>query len=580
MDGIQLLLVVVGAIAVTAVAQRGGRQPALVVVLLAAAASFIPGMPRFELPPELILSVVAPPLLYSAALDFSFVSFARGLRPILTLGVGMVIISTLATGVVASWVVPGLTLVSGLVLGAVVAPPDAVTALAIGRQLGLPWRLMTILTGESLVNDAAALTIFSLTVAAATGTHTVVSNPVLLFGYAATVGILVGLLVAALVHFIRMRLRDSGLETALSLLVPFAAYLAAQELSASGVLAVVVAGFWMGHHDADASFATRLQSRQFWATAGVLLEAFVFAYMGLQCRFVFDDLAGSGMPGGRFALAAVAVFATVLLIRPVWVFLTYSNQVLWSRARRWLAALPKLARLSNSHSDRPRRTGIPEPDPPQAVPLGHLVVVSWTGMRGVITLAAAAGTPVLGAGGAPFPGRAAIEALAFVVTVGTILLQGTTLPPLIRLLGITVPESELRARARSVKRARRISRDVSHQVLVAARTDPPPGTNPTVIAYVLKRAQAAEDTRRKLDEQEIDEESETGQRRLTIEETTRVLRRQIHAEQRAALVAARNAGELDDEVMRSELEYLDYEEAASAFDRGGYDRGSRDRTAG
>lgn len=150
----QLLLVVVGAIAVTAVANRRGLQASIVVVVLASAVSFVPGLPRFELEPDLILSVVLPPLLYSAALDFSVYSLARNLRPILSLGVGMVVVSTLVTGVVANWVVPGLGLVSALVLGAVVAPPDAVSAVAIGRKLGLPKRLMTILTGESLVNDA------------------------------------------------------------------------------------------------------------------------------------------------------------------------------------------------------------------------------------------------------------------------------------------------------------------------------------------------------------------------------------------------------------------------------------------
>jgi monovalent cation/hydrogen antiporter len=571
MDGIQLLLVIVGAIAVTAVAQRRGLQPALVVVLIAAAVSFVPGLPRFELPPELILSVVVPPLLYSAALDFSFVSFTRGLRPILSLGVGMVVASTLVTGVVAARVVPGLPLVSALVLGAVVAPPDAVTALAIGRQLGLPRRLMAILTGESLVNDAAALTIFSLTVAAATGTHTVLSNPVLLFGYAAAVGILLGLCVAFVVQEIRLRLRDSGLETALSLLAPFVAYLAAEQLQASGVLAVVSAGFWLGHHDADASFATRLQGRQFWNTAGVLLEAFVFAYMGLQCRFVFEDLARSGMPTATFALAAAAVFAVVLLIRPVWVFLTYGNQLLWSRWLRRLVALSRLVRRSADRSARLRGTGIPEPDPPQQA-WGNLVVVSWTGMRGVITLAAAAGIPVLAPGGAVFPGRAAIQALAFVVTVGTILLQGLTLPPLVRALGVSAPETEQRARAHELRRAREISRAATREVLTAARKDPPPGANPAVVEFVVARTKAAVDARRELDAQETADAEEDAATPtttwLSVEETTRALRRDMYAAQRKALVEARNAGELDDEVMRGELEHLDYEEAATAYERG------------
>src|SRR5262249_1234600 len=141
--------------------------------------SFVPELPRFELDPDLILSLVLPPLLYSAALNFSFASFARNLKPILLLGVSLVVVSTLVTGVVARWALPGI--VPALVLGAVVSPPDAVAALAVGRELGLPKRLMAILTGESLVNDAAALTIFTLTVSAATNAPTLFGNPVELF---------------------------------------------------------------------------------------------------------------------------------------------------------------------------------------------------------------------------------------------------------------------------------------------------------------------------------------------------------------------------------------------------------------
>ncbi|TDD98881.1 Na+/H+ antiporter [Jiangella asiatica] len=538
----QLLLVVVGAIAVTAVANRRGLQPSLVVVVIASAVSFIPGLPRFELEPELILSVVLPPLLYSVALDFSVFSLARNLRPILALGVGMVIVSTLVTGVVAWQVVPAMALVPALVLGAVVAPPDAVSAVAIGRKLGLPKRLLTILTGESLVNDATALTIFTLAVAAATGSHPYIDNPVLLFLYAAVVGCGVGLALAAVVHWIRQRLGESGLETALGLLVPFAAYLFAEELHASGVLAVVTAGFFLGHRDADAGFATRLQGRQVWKTLDVLLEAFVFAYMGLQCRFVFADLALDESTWARFALSAAVVLLVVLLLRPVWVFLVYGPRAL---RRRWLPWLPRAPWA---------RRGDP-------LPRSHLIVISWSGMRGVVTLAAAAGVPAMTADGEPFPGRSTIQALAFVVAVGSLLVQGPTLPLLVRRLRIST-EAEAEAEAAAERRARQIAGTAAGDALRDLLRDPPPGADPTVLAQMRGRIAAAMDARQSADDRDADVEE--AERSPAVRETMLAVRRAVLAAQRQALAAARDSGELDDEVMRRELERLDFEEAAAS----------------
>lgn len=540
----QLLLVVVGAIAVTAVANRRGLQPSIVVVVLASAVSFVPGLPRFELEPDLILSVVLPPLLYSAALDFSVHSLARNLRPILSLGVGMVVVSTLVTGVVANWVVPGLGLVSALVLGAVVAPPDAVSAVAIGRKLGLPKRLMTILTGESLVNDATALTIFTLAVAAATGSHPFIGNALLLFVYSAVVGVGVGVALAAGVHWTRQRLGESGLETALGLVVPFAAFLFAEELHASGVLAVVAAGFWLGHHDADAGFETRLQGRQVWRSLDTLLEAFVFAYMGLQCRFVFADLGLADGEWARFALSAVVVLLTVLLIRPFWVFLTYGQRVL----RRRYLRLPWRRRRRRPRTHQP-------------LPRAQLTVLSWSGMRGVVTLAAAAGVPAVTASGEPFPGRSTIQALAFVVAVGSLLIQAPTLPVLVRRMDID-DDAEREEESEEVRRARRIARAAAEQTLRDLLDHPPPGADPVVLTTMRDRFAAAMRARHSADA--LDAEVEEAEHAPAVRETMLAVRREILAAQRLALTAARDAGELDDEIMRRELERLDYEEAAAA----------------
>ncbi|GAB3908649.1 cation:proton antiporter [Kibdelosporangium lantanae] len=516
MGAIQLLLVVVGAIVVTAVAQRRGFQPALLVVVLASAVSFIPGLPRFSLDPELILSVVLPPLLYSAALNFSFASFTRNLRPILLLGVSLVVVSTLVTGVVATWALPGI--VPALVLGAVVSPPDAVAALAVGRELGLPRRLMAILTGESLVNDAAALTIFTLTVAAATNAPTLFGNPVELFLYGALVGILVGLVLGFVVHWVRTRLQESALETALGLLVPFAAYLLAEELHASGVLSVVAAGFVLGSKNSTAGFATRLQAREVWKSLDTLLEAFVFAYMGLQCRFVFTDLRFDWL----FALQALTVLLVVLLIRPAWVFLTYGRK--WTLAKLGL-----------------RTRGL--------LPWKYQVVISWTGMRGVVTLAAAAGVPP------EVPGRDVIQGLAFVVAVGTLLIQGPTLPWLIRRLDIS-NEDERTADTEAMRQARTLAATTAKDTVKAFYASPPPGVNQQLLDNLRRHYLAAAEARRSAD-------SEMDEVAPQLRQISRSLRRTILAAQREALTDAVQRGEIDDETVRRELERLDYEEAAA-----------------
>ena len=287
----ELILVVVGAILVTAIAHRRGLEPALIIVVIGIAASFLPGFEAPELDSHILLTVVLPPLLYSAALDFSFPTFLRNIRPILGLGVGLVVVTAFAVAATSAWlVVVPLTFGTALVLGAIVAPPDAVTAVAVGRKLGLPKKVMAILTGESLINDAAALTLFSIAVAQVAGSHTFIENPFLLFSYSAMLGPIVGAALGFVTLWIRKRLANPGLETVQGLLVPFAAFIAAEELHASGVLAVVVAGFVVGNGTLGAGYQTRLQERYVWNSVDVLLEAFVFAYIGLHLRFVLEDL--------------------------------------------------------------------------------------------------------------------------------------------------------------------------------------------------------------------------------------------------------------------------------------------------
>src|SRR5690349_16803238 len=298
-----LVLLALGAIAITAFGHRVNAQPGLLILVIAGAVSFVPRLPRLELDPELILGVVVPPLLFAATLEFSFFSFMRNLRSIVGLGVTLVLVTALVTTYVSSWLLPALGLSGAFVLASIVAPPDTVTITAHGTEIGLTRRVTAILTGESLVNDAAALTLFAVAVAWAEGSETFLSNPVLLFLYSAAVGIALGWLLGIVATVLRSRLGDPTLEVTVGLVLPFAAFLSAEALHASGILAVVMAGFTMSigtNYGAERArdgttgrrldYRTRMGEREIWPVVGSLLEALAFAYTGLQLRFVIDDL--------------------------------------------------------------------------------------------------------------------------------------------------------------------------------------------------------------------------------------------------------------------------------------------------
>lgn len=531
-----VLLVMIAAIAVTGLAKRRDLQVPLVLVAFGSAASFIPGMPRLELEPEIILGVVLPPLLYSAALDFSLASLRRNFAPILRLGVGLVLVTAFAVGFFSNWLVPELTLGAAMVLGAVVSPTDAVSAVSVGRKLGLPKRVLAILTGEGLVNDATALTLFTVGVAAVAGTRVVVDQPVLFFFYEVAGGVVIGFVLATVVRLVRARMYDSPLETVLGLVLPFAAYLAAEEIHASGVLAVVVAGFVMGHHATNASIPTRIQERSLWATLDLLLEMFVFAYMGLQLKFVIDDVADEGLPVHHIFAYGFAVLVVVIAVRPLWVFVN------WSGLRMRLD--PRTETSTRTRMNWRQK-----------------LVVSWAGMRGVVTLAAAGGVPVLTASGDPFPGRGVIQAVAFVVAVGTLVIQGATIPFLIKRLDVADPAEAERDREQTLL-ARRISADAADRELAVIAAHPPTGTDPDELLRALHRVRMSVRARAQVEEAEGDDDGDTAKLHHVGALFDSVRRRVLQA-QRRALIAARDDGYLEDEVLRDELEARDIEEAAA-----------------
>ncbi|MFG1605303.1 cation:proton antiporter [Actinoplanes sp. NPDC049265] len=435
MNGVEILLIIGLGIAVSAAAKRRGVEPGLVIVVLAAAASFIPGLPRLELESELILAIVVPPLLYSGARGAAASSLGANLRPIITLGVALVVLTTAALGLISSWILPSMGLAAAFVLGAVLAPPDTITTVSHGGELGLPRRVTSILTGESLLNDATALTLFSIAVAAVSGESTTWMGGVGKFLYTAFGGLVVGLILGVGALWLRKRLHNPTLETSLVLLVPFTAFLLCEEIHASGILAVVAASFGVTanltfdpKHQYDGAHLTRLQEDQVWPVLDFLLETFVFAYIGLQLKFVLSDLE-FGL--GRTLLAAGVLLVAAIAIRLLAVFVLFGRWSLqWKMMHLRMDRDPTFkARFEDNVRQR-------RGQPFQPLGSKEILLVSWTGMRGILTLAAAAAVPH------DVPGRDAIQVIALLVTLGTLLIQGTTLRALARRLKLDLAAEE------------------------------------------------------------------------------------------------------------------------------------------
>jgi CPA1 family monovalent cation:H+ antiporter len=444
---------------------------------------------------------------------------------------------------------------TALVLGAIVAPPDAVTAVAVGRKLGLPKRVMAILTGESLINDAAALTLFSIAVAQVAGTHTFIDNPLLLFGYSAILGPIVGAALGFVTLWIRKRLANPGLETVQGLVVPFAAFIAAEELHASGVLAVVVAGFVVGNGTLGAGYQTRLQERYVWNSVDVLLEAFVFAYIGLHLRFVLEDLREAHESLLEVGVASTIVLLIVLVIRPLSVFAMFGRNKLsrhvGSRLSVPIPAGGGRGALGTRKRDKPKTKWRKLIDN-RSLSWQENVVVSWTGMRGVVTLAAAAAIPVQTFSGEPFPERATIQAIAFVVSVGTLLIQGWTLPLLIRRLHLSRFSDDHAADREEELKAERVVHEAADEVLAEFRANPPGGMDPRVLLEIRNTV-----ARHSQDADEMpDPEAHTKRAEVFAK-----LYRDVLASQRAALIAERDDGRIEDEAARAMLDRLDLREA-------------------
>jgi CPA1 family monovalent cation:H+ antiporter len=400
------LLVAVAALAL--LARRVNVPYPILFVIGGLVIALIPGLPPVQLDPNLVFILFLPPLLFPAALLTSWRDFRANLRPISMLAVGLVLFTTVAVGFLAHHLVPDLPLAAAFALGAIVSPPDAVAAVAITQRLGVPRRIVTVLEGESLVNDASALVALKFAlVALATGTFSLPAAA-LSFVVISIGGIAIGLAVGWLSVIVQKWIDDPPVQIIVSLLTPYAAYLATDQLGVSAVLAVVTAGLYVGWRSSEISDArTRLQAFPFWEMVVYLLNGIIFILIGLQLPTVLTTLRGQSI--AHLVGQAVLVSLAVILVRMIWVYpATYLPRLLSPKLRKH------------------------DPYPGWRV----VMVVAWTGMRGVVSLAAALGLPLALPDGRPFPGRNLILVFTFSVILATLVLQGLTLPFLIHRLKI------------------------------------------------------------------------------------------------------------------------------------------------
>jgi CPA1 family monovalent cation:H+ antiporter len=390
-------------------ARKVGLPYPVLMVLCGLALGLMPGLPQFTFAPELVLPVFLPPLLFPAALLTSWRDFKNNLRPIFLLAVGLVLFTMLAVAWAAHACIPGLPWNAAFVLGAIVSPPDAIAATAVFERLAVPRRIVTILEGESLVNDTVALVAYRFAVVAVVTGRFSTGEAALQLPLVAIGGAAIGAVVGLAVDWILRRLDDPPVQITISLLAPFLAYLSAERWGCSGALAIVTAGVFLGWRlPRMVNARTRLELGAFWRMLVYLLNGIVFVSIGLQLPQVTHGLEQQ-VPWPRLLFQAGAVSLVAIVVRLLWIFPA--------------AYVPRFLSPSLRARD-------PYPD------WRHVAIIGWSGMRGVDSLATALALPLVTAAGVPFPGRNIIIFVSFVVILLTLVAQGLSLPPLIRVLGV------------------------------------------------------------------------------------------------------------------------------------------------
>jgi CPA1 family monovalent cation:H+ antiporter len=509
-------------------ADRTGLPTAALLTVAGLVYGELPG-PNLTLDPHLILTFVIPPLIYSAALNSSLLAIRENLRAVISLSIGLVLATALVVGIGFDMFVPGVGLGAGIALGAALAPTDPVAALAVGGQAGLPPKLITIIEGEGLLNDATALTTLTVAVSAVVGGTFSFGHSVLEFLLAAAGGLLCGVAVAIVVRLLRSAVRDPLLVNGISLATPFAAYLVGEELHVSGVLAVAVAGLMIGHDTPRfTSGASRLQATAVWHLADFLLQGFVFLLIGQQIATVLRGL--RAYPTATVVTAAAISVGVVLLLRPLWLALTQ--------------AVPHAVR---------RRRGRPIPQD-QYLSGREIAVLSWAGTRGVITLAAIFTLPLTLTDGRPFPGRDLLLFCAFLVVVVTLVGQGLTFGPIARALGVRADQADA-ALVRTQARAASVQAGLACLDQLAEDDSIP---RPALAALRTSLDNKARRYGQVLDRMETREDAEPAT--APDYEAALSARRAVIDAQREELLRWRDAGHLPDASLRVLERELDHEE--------------------
>jgi monovalent cation/hydrogen antiporter len=490
----------------------------IALVVGGAALGFVPHLPQFPFDPESILILFLPPILYQAALLTSWRDFRGNLRPIGMLAIGLVLVTTLAVGAAIKWLIPGLPWAAAFVLGAIVSPPDAVAATAILSRLRVPRRVVTVLEGESLVNDASGLVLYKFAVAAVLTGSFSFADASLQFVGVSVGGVAVGVTLGLLFVFIHRHLHDAFIEVLTSLSVPFVAYVVAESVHVSGVLAVVAAGLVRGRYSPEiVSAEMRILARSVWNILVFLLNSLIFILIGIQLSAILSRL--TGYSGRDLFVYGMLVSMVAIAVRFLWIYpATY---------------LPRML------SERLRERG---PAPPET----ETFIMSWCGMRGIVSLAAALALPQELLSGEPFPQRDLIIFLTFIVIAVTLVFQGLTLGPLIRRLKVgtdwSVQEEEQLARLAMGKAA-----------LVA-------------IDDMAKRESVADDVAERIRAEFTEQVTVAVGAGVVLAPGANLLKRMrqaaIRAERRE-LIRIWRANQISDEVLHRIEESLDYQESRS-----------------
>ena len=494
----------------------------ILLVLGGLALGFVPGLPEIDLPPDLVLVGVLPPLLYGAAFFTSLRDLRANVRPVTLLAVGLVLLTLVVVAVVAHTIVPGLPWAAAFVLGAVVSPTDPIAATAIMHRLGVPRRIVHLIEGESLVNDGTALVAYRFAVVAAISGMFSIWEAGISFVLNAAGGVAVGLAVAWIVRLVRRHLDFPPAEVTISLLTGYFAYIPAELIGVSAVIAAVTAGSVLGWYTPELTTAeVRLMGESAWEIVTFMLNALLFTLIGLQLPGILDQLDAYWTVD--LLWWAIAIWLTVVLARWIWVY-----------PAAWL---PR--RISRRIRER-------DPMPPNSA----LALIAWTGMRGGVSLAAALAIPLTTDAGAPFPGRDLILYLTFAVIFGTLVIQGLTLPAVIRLLRL---EDEAEQAGRELAQAR-IRAAEAALARLEELTD-----EDWVREDTADRVRRGYDFRQSRFAAWLDGEDDGA-----IESRSRDfqrLRRELLAAERAAVNELRRSGEISGEVARRVERDLDLEDA-------------------